>query len=90
MKNRTITCPLCNGKLRIAVKTEGNISKSINKDGTISKRIRHVLGYVTDVYFLQCEDQTCGFIYNLSHSDNNDGRTYRQLDEWYENNGDAF
>lgn len=86
---RKIPCPKCGGQLLFGVKAESSLSRKINKDGTLSKVIHQGTRHLTDVYYLQCDEYRCDFLYHLSYPSMNK-ETIDYLEEWYDEQGECF
>lgn len=88
-KERKIPCPICGGQLLFCVKADSSLKRKINKDGRLSKVVHEGYRHLTDIYYLECDEYKCNFIYNLSYPSENQSN-YRELDEWYEKYGENF
>lgn len=88
-KQPKVSCPLCGGQLLFSVKADSSLSRKINKDGRLSKIIHQGTRHITDIYYLECDNYKCPFVYNLSYPSNNK-TDYQELDEWYEEFGEDF
>lgn len=86
---KNVICPLCGGQLLFCVKEDTSLRRKINKDGTLSKKLFEGPKILTDIYYLECKEYSCTFLYNLSYPENNKA-DYMELDYWYEKYGENF
>lgn len=88
-KDRQVPCPVCGGQLLYCVKADSSWKRKINKDGRLSKVLHEGARYITDIYYLECDEYKCNFLYNLSYPENNTA-VHPELDNWYEEFGESF
>nr|WP_295678831.1 hypothetical protein [uncultured Lachnoclostridium sp.]DAE05605.1 MAG TPA: putative zinc binding domain [Siphoviridae sp. cthL03] len=74
-------CPICGEEnLEFCKKLIYSRSHKINKNGEISKKSSVKFLEETEVEFIECID--CGFVYNLTYTDNN-SEPNEELNKWY-------
>lgn len=88
-RKRQVPCPICGGQLLFCVKADSSLKRKINKDGRLSKVIHEGSRNLTDIFYLECDEYRCNFLYNLSYPSMNNS-DYQELDEWYEEFGEDF